>query len=385
MGDKKYLSIADCERCKRIPQKMAEDVEPEGLKIIPPEVNELSTIIELDDESTHRYCTSTTRLLKCPACGSYYYYNHYDDEGEYFMDPPSNTITVRRYDPLTAIDFLEHILAGPEGALPHAFGQLTKAFVEGGNLPSTQIAQDLGARLETVREELNELGGRYAGLVRELGEIIQRSPVDWHIQMYAIESLFNDFALRNDWDSLSGVLLHHADPAVRVATAKLVIGIGTGDAPVLDILHATGQLRGFLEVEVAKKDRMDELVAVLLELALTDSGTTLEYDHGYGNSRYNQASIRKIALYYLVVAAGHRARMLHAIPALVGLLSPDKWLNSQVCWVLRTLAEKSKKGAQGVLDELDKLRASKRATKKIFGDDNVEQLIQLCQKRLAKK
>ncbi|MBN1890060.1 MAG: hypothetical protein JW850_18835 [Thermoflexales bacterium] len=44
MDDKKYLSIADCERCKRIPQKMAGDVTSEELKIIPPEVNELSTV-----------------------------------------------------------------------------------------------------------------------------------------------------------------------------------------------------------------------------------------------------------------------------------------------------------------------------------------------------
>ncbi len=30
----------------------------------------------MDDEDTPAYCTSTTRLLKCPTCGTLYYYNH---------------------------------------------------------------------------------------------------------------------------------------------------------------------------------------------------------------------------------------------------------------------------------------------------------------------
>jgi len=350
---------------------------------MPPEVNELRVVLEMEDEGTHRYASSTTRLLKCDLCGAYYYYNHYDDEGEYFMDPPCETLTVRRYDPLTARDFLERLLSGTENVLPNAPGQLTKAFADGNYDLTTRVApQNLDTKLATARAELDELDRRYDALLADCAAILQRPAPNWHIQQYAFESRFAHFVMQGDWESLSRELLHHPDPVIRIATAQLAIGIGMGDAPVYDILHATGDARRFLEAQMRKKARKAELVAVLLDLALKDSGQTLKYDHGYGDSHYDSWPIQILALYDLVVSASHGANLLDAIPALVGLLSPEKRLNYQVCWVLRTIVEKKKKSASPILEALEKLRITRKAPKRIFDDDSVKQLIEECQKRL---
>ncbi|MDP3047363.1 MAG: hypothetical protein Q8O07_07790, partial [Chloroflexota bacterium] len=109
-----YVSIADCLTCAHIPQKLSEAILCGEPKLIPPEVNGLLTVLEMEDDSTPAYCTSITRLLKCPRCGTYYYYNHYDDDGQHFMDPTSDDITVRRYDPVTTLAFLDKIVAGAE-------------------------------------------------------------------------------------------------------------------------------------------------------------------------------------------------------------------------------------------------------------------------------
>ncbi len=386
-----YKSIADCEICSRIPQKVAEDIIASP-KIIPPQVNDLLTVIEMEDESTHAYCTSITRLLKCPVCGTLYYYNHYDDDGEHFMDPTCDEITVRRYDPLAAMMWLERIAAGSENALPNTFGQLKTAFAEGTSAPTTQIAgAGLSDKMQAARKELGELRGRYDELVRDLVEVIQHRSPDWQIKMYAVESLCHHFLSQSDWDSMSSLLLKHPDPVVRVSTAKLVIGIATDDAPVIDLVHTTRGLRTFLEAEIAKKARMNELVEVLLEIALSGSGTTFEYDHGYGSSSYYPKSARSVALYGLVVAADHKAEMAHAVPALVGMLSKDKRLNYEVCWVLRTLAhplrvswgEKKKKIAQTILDEIEKIDPSREL--KLLADEEVKKLVEECAKRLKKE
>ncbi|HNT78792.1 MAG TPA: hypothetical protein PKH77_27620 [Anaerolineae bacterium] len=380
-----YRSIADCPRCGHIPQKVNEDIGLEGSKRMPSEVNELHVVLDMEDTGTHRYASSTTRLLKCDLCGAYYYYNHYDDEGEYFMDPPCETLTVRRYDPLTARDFLERLLSGVENVLPNAPGQLTKAFVDNDYDLTTRVApQGLDATRAAARAELDELNARYDALLADCAAILQRPEPNWHIQRYALETRFAHFVMQGDWASLSQELLHHPDPVIRIAAAQLAIGIGTGDAPVYDILHVTGDARHFLEAQLRKKARKAELVAVLLDLALKDSGQTLRYDHGYGDSHYDPWPIQILALYYLVVSASHGANLLDAIPALVGLLSPEKRLNYQVCWVLRTVVEKRKKSAPLILEELEALHATRKATTRIFNDESVKQLIEECRKRLLK-
>ena len=164
-----YLSIVDCEICARIPQQFTHDLNSGYSHIIPPEAEPLLKLVELNDESTHRYCTSTTTLLKCPACGSYYYHNHYDDDGEFFMDPPNYSITLRRYDAVTAMEFMERILADPGGALPHALGRLTKAFLDGYGPQATHISDaGLADKQQTLKAELEELRLRYDRLIEML-------------------------------------------------------------------------------------------------------------------------------------------------------------------------------------------------------------------------
>lgn len=378
-----YVSIADCEICARIPQKMAQDLERAESKNIPPKVDRLLTVVELEDESTHQYCSSITKLLKCPVCGTLYYYNHYDDDGEHFMDPTCDEIMVRRYDPLTALGFLERVMAGAENALPNTLGQLKTAFAEGTRAPTTRIAgAERNSNVQAAEQAWAELRGRYDELMRDLVEAIQRPSLDWQIKMYAVESLCQHFLSHKDWEALSRVLLHHPDPVVRLAAARLVIGIATDDAPVIDLAHVSRPLRTFLAAEIAKKARMNELVEVLLEIALSNSGSTFEYDHGYGSSRYYPASARWVALYGLVVAADHKARLDHAIPALVGLFSKDKQLNYQVGWVLRTLAEKRKTSARAILAEVNKLEAASQL--ELLTDEEVKRLVQECRRRMKR-
>ena len=351
------ISIADCQRCACIPQKVSSEQGVATEHNIPPQVKELGVVLDMWDNSTHRYCTSNTRLLKCTDCGTYYYYNHYDDDGEYFMDLPSDTITVRRYDPLTALDFLEHIAGGQGDALPKTLGQMTKAFAEGTTVPATQIAgSDLNETVRIALQEIGELNSRYDALMEDLAHLLGQTGLNWHIQRYAIEARLNHLAVRSDWATIEQELLQHPDPVVRLTAARMVISIGTDDAPAIDYVHTTQAMRQALAIVVAQKAPMRRLVEILLDISLSNEGTTWEYDHSYGNSKYSQASTRWVALYGLVVAAGHRGDLLPAVQPLLGLLSTDDRLNSRICWVLSTLAEKRKKGAQAIMDGLESFR-----------------------------
>jgi hypothetical protein len=402
-----YKSIVDCEICARIPQQLTHDIDSGYPHIIPPEAELLLRLVELNDESTHRYCTSLTTLLKCPACGTYYYHNHYDDDGEFFMDPPSDRITLRRYDAVTAIEFMERIAADPEGALPHAMGRLTKAFMDGSGLDATRIPDaGLADIQQAVKRELEELKLRYDLLIEDLIAAIQQRTLNWHLKEYIMASVCNHYYSRQDWDSPNRLLLHHPDPEVRMLTARLVMGVGTGDAPVMDIIHACRAAREFLEGQVVTKPRMTELTGLLVDLALNAKGDTLQYDHGYGDSKYIPRSIRSIALYYLVVAAGRRVDLIWAIPALVGLLIPirrqkpgrtsteadkqaakDKWwaeqrMNYEACWVLSELAHRKRRAPRAIMAEIEKIKPPRRAL--ILKDGHVQELVELCEKKLRK-
>ena len=154
----KYSSIADCEICNRIPQKVDEDIELTGVsKLVPPEVDRLSVVVELDDENTPDYCYSITRLLKCAVCGTFYYWNRYDDDGQHFMDPTCDDITLRRYDPLSAIEFLERVLAQSTDALPSTFGQMKRAFAEYIDDVERKAFPAAEHTVEMADEEWNEL------------------------------------------------------------------------------------------------------------------------------------------------------------------------------------------------------------------------------------
>jgi hypothetical protein len=376
-----YISIADCPICARFPQKVSEDIRESAPKLIPAELNELLVVLEIDDESTPAYCTSTTRLLKCPKCGTHYYYNHYDDDGQHFMDPTSDDITVRRYDPVTALAFLDRIAAGAGDTLPNALGQMARAFSEGGGVPSTSIAAARQNQLASAaRAEAAELRGRYDSLMEDLAGAIMRTGLDWQIKRYAVESLCLHFLAAGNWDSLNRLLLANPDPVVRVESARLIVGLGTDDAPVIDLVHAPGGMRSRTAKAIGQAAHMARLVDVLLELAQSPDGVTMEYDHGYGSSKYRSRSIRSAALYGLVVAAGHGPAVDAVVPALVGMLSADKRLNAEAGWVLRAVAER-KPGARIVQDALDRLESPLKS--RILTDAEVQRVVEACRKRLG--
>jgi hypothetical protein len=376
-----YISIAECPICARIPQKVSEDIRESAPKLIPAELNELLVVLQIEDDSTPAYCTSITRLLKCPRCGTYYYYNHFDDDGQHFMDPTSDDITVRRYDPVTALAFLDKIAAGADDPLPNALGQMARAFSEGGGAPSTSIAATRQNQIAAAaRAEAAELRGRYDSLMEDLAGVIQRPSLDWQIKRYAVESLCLHFLAAGDWDSLRRLLLANPDPVVRVESAALVIGMGTDDAPAIDLAHAPGGMRGRTAKAIGQAAHMARLVDVLLELARSTDGVTLEYDHGYGSSRYRSRSIRSAALYGLVVAAGHGTVVNATVPALVQMLSADKRLNAEVGWVLRAVAERQP-GAKIVQDALDRLESPLK--ERILADAEVVRVLQACHARLG--
>jgi hypothetical protein len=376
-----YISIADCPICARFPQKVSEDIRESAPKLIPAELNELLVVLEIDDESTPAYCTSTTRLLKCPKCGTHYYYNHYDDDGQHFMDPTSDDITVRRYDPVTALAFLDRIAAGAGDTLPNALGQMARAFSEGGGVPSTSIAAARQNQLASAaRAEAAELRGRYDSLMEDLAGAIMRTGLDWQIKRYAVESLCLHFLAAGNWDSLNRLLLANPDPVVRVESARLIVGLGTDDAPVIDLVHAPGGMRSRTAKAIGQAAHMARLVDVLLELAQLPDGVTMEYDHGYGSSKYRSRSIRSAALYGLVVAAGIGSAVDACVPALVGLLSADKRLNAEAGWVLRAVAER-KPGARIVQDALDRLESPLKS--RILGDAEVVRVLEACRAKLV--
>jgi hypothetical protein len=378
-----YISIAGCPMCAQIPQKVSADMERGDFKLIPPEVDSLLTVLEMEDDSTPAYCSSLTRLLNCPKCGTYYYYNHYDDDGQHFMDPTCDNITVRRYDAVTTMAFLEGIVAGAENALPRTMGQMTRAFAEGAGAPSTSIGASKQSQTASAASvELKELRGRYDILIDDLTRVIHRPELDWQIKMYATESLCFHFLAAGDWEALSRTLLANPDPVVRVESATLIIGMGTDDSPAIDLVHSPSGMRSCMAKEIARTARMEEMVAVLLELARsTTDAVTMTYDHGYGSSKYWPRSVRSSALYGLVVSAGHGSAVVAAVPALVGMLSANKNVNAEVCWVLREAGKKGA-GAQAVKDALDSLEGPLRA--RILADAEVARVLETCRETLAR-
>jgi hypothetical protein len=350
-----FSSIADCALCTRIPEKATEDRKRNSGESIPPEAGRLQTVVELNDGETHAYASSTTRLLKCPECGTYYYWNHYEDEGEHFMDPTYDEVSMRRYGPLAAKDFLERISGGPVNALPVSPGQWCKAFSEGTPLPDTKITEgEAGKEIRAARKELAALGSRYDEIIRFLAELLGRKPLPRPFLDHAVESLIAHELMRESWESVSRSLFRHADPAVRVRAAEYVIGIGTNDTAPADLLHTESRLRKTLETEIAKPERMAELVELFLQAALAGGEDPRNSGEGGAYPGRLARGVRSLALYGLVVAAGHGGKLVHAIPALLGLLSGDRRADHDVVWVLRVMAESGGAAAK-VLAEIAKV------------------------------
>jgi hypothetical protein len=216
--------------------------------------------------------------------------------------------------------------------------------------------------------------------MEDLAGAIMRTGLDWQIKRYAVESLCLHFLAAGNWDSLNRLLLANPDPVVRVESARLIVGLGTDDAPVIDLVHAPGGMRSRTAKAIGQAAHMARLVDVLLELAQSPDGVTMEYDHGYGSSKYRSRSIRSAALYGLVVAAGHGPAVDAVVPALVGMLSADKRLNAEAGWVLRAVAER-KPGARIVQDALDRLESPLKS--RILTDAEVQRVVEACRKRLG--
>jgi hypothetical protein len=210
---KEYCSIIDCPICRKIPLKMDLDLRHVGQNKITAELNQLSTIILYNLEPEHWHSSNTVKLLKCPRCGTYYYFNHYVDEGEHFMDPTSNDLLIRRYPPLTVIRFLEGIINEIPGTFPQPLGKLRDAFLEGTYPYPNEISEnERKAKLETVTKELNEIKGRYSTVIEEFISIVKNQSPAWHLKKYIVDSLILHFVNEEDWSSISELLLKHRAP-----------------------------------------------------------------------------------------------------------------------------------------------------------------------------
>lgn len=375
-----YVSFADCEPCGRIPQKIEISLDRYGVPPDNPAVDRLTTAVSVHDANVHAYASNSNMLLKCPTCGTYYFYNRYTDEGEHFMDPTSNDIVVRRYDPLSALEFLERIVTGRTDALPVPTGQLSKAFLEDGDAPTTRIAEgELAAQNARARRELDELQARYPGLIRDLRAILRRRGGDWQIRTHAITGLCYHLAVEGDWPGLSR-LLHHRDPVSRLTAALLVTAIGLGDQATTDFFHTSRRVRAFLKTELAKRARMNEVVNVLLDLAVSAKGKTLEYNSGVSLSYYQPRSICGAALYGLAVAASHRANLLAAIPALLTVCLTHPAEISNVCWVLKNLLEKRRTAPRLIRAAFNQFPPARQA--QLRENKSVQELLAACTQRL---
>ncbi len=368
------ISIADCELCARLPQKIDLDIEQGGPGLVPPEVGQLATVLTLEDTQEGPYCSNVTRLLKCRTCGSYYYYNRYDDDGEHFMDPTCDEVTVRRYDLASVAILLQQAAGGGDDALPGTLGQLRKAFIEGESLPSTRPQPYTLQEMQTARLELGDLQTRLPQVLEDLRRALLRPGLNWQIQRYAVETLCGDCFDRQDWPGLRRELLGHADPLVRLTAALLVIGIGSGDAPVVDLVHVPLRVRRYLKAELRRRGRWAELARVLLELALTCDAMTLQYEHRYDGATYVPVSVRAAALYGLLISEDHGSRLAAAIPRLAGLLLQDRALNLAVCRLLERLAKK--RGQAQLI--LAALQAHPRQSE-LAADASIQNLLHLCQ------
>jgi hypothetical protein len=380
-NSKGYCSIIDCPTCEKLPSKMYYDLDRVGRDKIPAELNQLSTVISLDLETEHAYSSNTVKLLKCPRCGTYYYFSHYVDEGEHFMDPTSNDLAVRRYPPLTVIVFLEGIINKTPGTVPQPPGKLRKAFLEGTYpQPNEPIEEGRETIVELAGLELNELKTRYETIIGDFIEIVESRSPEWQIKKYIVDSLVLHFINNGDWNGISK-LLKHGDPVIRLETLKNIVRYSTEDAAVIDIIHVPYDIRKKYAKILKKKGQMDEIVQVTVELALSDHGYTQEYDDLCGYPEYYRKPVQDVALYCIVVLAKF-ADLSKYIPQLVDLLSENKHLNYMVSWALGSIAEQNKENAKLIL----KLIKNKKSQigDIISQDEEIQRLLKLCRKELRK-
>lgn len=340
-------------------------------------------VLEVQEETNLAYCTSETKLLKCPRCGTYYYYNLYDDDGQHFMDPTTHETTIRRYDPLTAMHFLEGIVGNTPGTLPPTLGRLRKVFAEGTSTPQTEVANtEIAKKIDVIRKELEELRNRYPDLVREMIDVITTRSLEWQVKMYVAETLLAHFIREGDFDQIKKVLLPHKDPVIRVEIAEKLLCVTTLDAPVIDLVHMPSNERAASKNILSDKARMTEIAHLLFEAAIYGDAKTLEYDHGYSKSKYLERPLRIKALYGLNLAAD-LIDVAFILPVILTLVSGDTWVSNNVFWLLRTVAKRKKVNAQLILTELGKL--DETIKQQFAKSTEYTSLLAECRKKVKKK
>ena len=372
MSQAKCISIADCRLCKNIPQKSVEDLEspvedPEEGQKIPKEAQEFTTITTIESEP-HRYAISVDKLLKCPLCGTYYYYNHYDDDGEFFMDGTSDDIEVRRYDPLSALKYLESIAGVTTENVPKPLGQLKKEFLSGVPFEETVTDEALSKQAKAAAAELEELRERYPKIMEDLANAIRGKLPNWHLIKYCVESLCNHFLVEGKFKEIHELLLQHLDPVVRLESAGYILGIGTGDASVIELIHKTGSVQGGAKKFVS--ENMDVLTHVFYDAAISDAVQTRDYDWLMG---WFKTTTRIKALYNLGVAASYKADIAFTMPGLARTLTPGLRTNINVCNVFKHFVDQRKKGHKKII--IDAIYERAKQVPEILSDPAVLEII----------
>ena len=347
------------------------DLEYVSRDKIPAELEQLSTVFSYNLEPEHAQFSNTVKLLKCTKCGTYYYFNHYVDEEERFMDPTSNDMTVRRYTPLMVIRFLEGITKSNE-IFPLPLGKIKKIFYYDVRPPNEIRGDEWRGKMGVVVRELDEIKGRYNTLIENFINVVKTQSPEWHLKKYIVDSLVMHFVNEEDWNSISELLLKHKDPIIRCETLNFLVDFSSDDAPILDIIHIPYDIREKLEKILNRKRQLNEVIQVANELALSDHGYTYKYDY---NFKCYKHPIQYSGLHHIRLL-GRYGDHSQLISKLVSLLSKEnKSLNYNVCWTLSSLCTEKATYAEQILDCI------KKVDEKILRDKEVQELIQKCKKQ----
>ncbi len=373
----KYISILNCEICRNFPQKAHEDLKFSLSDSKFPKQDKLLTALEIEEDMDEPYCSSTTKIFKCPLCGTYYYFNHYVDDGQHFMDPTYNEMTFRRYDFPTVKRFFEGIAGVKDGTLPHAVGTLKKAFLDGSTPNQTQIADKRSEKkIEYASKELLELNNRYNDAIYDLISCLKKEIPNLALKNYIIESLCSHFLNEGKPDMIDSLLLKHEDVVIQVKTANYLVGISTTDAPVSDLIHVPRKFLESSKTFITDKKYLSELKEIFLLAALTAKEIVLEYENEY---HHYKKPLQYDALYGLVVITEY-IDLSKEIPKIVNLFLPkDIGLNHNAAWLLKKICT-SKANAVAIMEEIEKREDFKKS--KILEDKEVQSLIMECNKKI---
>lgn len=339
------IALAQCTVCSGILQKHYVDLQEKDIPRVAPDISRLVTVLEVREEP-HRNTRSTTRLFKCPRCGTYYYCNRYRDAGEHFLDPVSDALTIRRYTFRAAINLLSgcNLMGGVN--LPPSVDQMTRWFVEGAATNIVTLEDSEQARLSVIAEkEMGLLETRIPEVLAQLMALTHSTTAHAHLKLHAVESLLEHFLVEHAWARIDVDLLGHPDIAMAAESARILVGLGTDDAPLLDLVHVPPETRRYAATIMKDPTRRKRICEVLLAAAQDRTTRVLNFDYCYGNSSYFTMPLSLMALSALTSARMPLPLVQENLDLLVGLLDESEQLWDPVCGLLRDRAEKSRKAA----------------------------------------